>query len=97
MNTLPLKEIRSNGFKLTTARLARLFVILLVILTAGVSTYAQSSPPSRPILFVHGWCGSVYDWTPLPGTGRLSRRMDAVELTRDSGTDCESSRSRLEL
>ena len=34
---------------------------------------------------------------PRPGTGRLPRGMDAVELSRDSGTDCESSQSRLEL
>ena len=32
-----------------------------------------------------------------PGTGRPPRGMDAVELSRDSGTDCESSRSGLEL
>jgi transposase len=29
--------------------------------------------------------------TPRPGTGRPPHGMDAVELSRDSGTDCESS------
>ena len=28
---------------------------------------AQPSRPGRPILFVHGWCGSAYDWAPLYG------------------------------
>ena len=31
----------------------------------SVTASAQNSPPSRPILFVHGWCGSAYDWAPL--------------------------------
>jgi len=26
---------------------------------------AQPSPSSRPILFVHGWCGNANDWAPL--------------------------------
>jgi pimeloyl-ACP methyl ester carboxylesterase len=28
---------------------------------------AAQNPPSRPILFVHGWCGSPYDWAPFFG------------------------------
>jgi pimeloyl-ACP methyl ester carboxylesterase len=26
---------------------------------------AEPDPPSHPVLFVHGWCGSAYDWEPL--------------------------------
>src|SRR5580704_17717599 len=36
----------------------------LMLLLSGLSVCAQT-PPSRPILFVHGWCGSAYDWAPL--------------------------------
>jgi len=35
--------------------------IFLVFLGAAPA----QSPPSRPILFVHGWCGSAYEWTQL--------------------------------
>ena len=38
--------------------------IVALLLNAG-PLHAQDSPPSRPILFVHGWCGSAYDWAPL--------------------------------
>src|SRR5664280_3618215 len=34
---------------------------------------------------------------PRQGTGRPTRGMDAMELSRDSGADCESSRSRIAL
>jgi pimeloyl-ACP methyl ester carboxylesterase len=40
------------------------FVILVLFLGRG-PLYAEPDPPSRPILFVHGWCGSPYDWAPL--------------------------------
>jgi DNA-binding beta-propeller fold protein YncE len=40
------------------------FMILAFVLNQA-SIFAQPSPPSRPILFVHGWCGSPYDWQPL--------------------------------
>ena len=39
--------------------------ILLALIFNQASLYAQPDPPSRPILFVHGWCGNAYDWTPL--------------------------------
>ena len=40
------------------------FIILALFLGRG-PLYAQPDPPSRPILFVHGWCGSAYDWAPF--------------------------------
>jgi sugar lactone lactonase YvrE len=42
-----------------------LALIILAIFLGRGPLYAQPSPPSRPILFVHGWCGSPYDWAPL--------------------------------
>jgi pimeloyl-ACP methyl ester carboxylesterase len=43
-----------------------LFAIILSALMLNIgSVRAQSSPPSRPILFVHGWCGSAFDWASL--------------------------------
>jgi pimeloyl-ACP methyl ester carboxylesterase len=38
---------------------------LLALLPGAFSADAQTTAPSRPILFVHGWCGSASDWSPL--------------------------------
>src|ERR1700722_2548876 len=38
---------------------------LLALLPGAFPADAQTTAPSRPILFVHGWCGSAYDWAPL--------------------------------
>jgi hypothetical protein len=65
MNVLSLKQIRVNGFRPAVTRLAWLSVILLTILNTGISIYAQSSPPGRPILFVHGICDTSVSWAPL--------------------------------
>ncbi len=44
------------------------FVVILLALCVGLSVQgAAQTPPSRPILFVHGWCGSPYDWAPFFG------------------------------
>src|ERR1035441_8309140 len=40
-------------------------LIVLALFLNPVPLHAQPSPPSRPVLFVHGWCGSPYDWAPL--------------------------------
>jgi len=53
---------------------------------------AQPSPPSRPILFVHGWCGSAYDWASsfgsilntLPNTMYPDKSVYFVEYNNDS-------------
>jgi len=41
------------------------FLTLVATLLLSQALVAQPNPPSRPILFVHGWCGSPYDWAPL--------------------------------
>jgi pimeloyl-ACP methyl ester carboxylesterase len=53
------ENLRDAQVRLLAWRLV--FVILLCILPL----HAQNSPASRPILFVHGWCQSAYDWAPL--------------------------------
>jgi len=42
-----------------------LALIVLALFLNRVPLQAQPSPPSRPVLFVHGWCGSAYDWAPF--------------------------------
>jgi len=49
-------------------RFVCLLVLLSLAITARMPLLAQPSPPSRPILFVHGWCGSAYDWASLFGS-----------------------------
>jgi hypothetical protein len=62
-----LKQMRVSSFKQTVIRFAWFSVILSLILNVRIPIYAQTSPPSRPILFVHGICGSAMDFAPLLG------------------------------
>jgi len=39
-----------------------------VLFPGALPADAQTTAPSRPILFVHGWCGSAWDWAPLYST-----------------------------
>jgi hypothetical protein len=38
---------------------------LVALLVLSQMLVAMPNPPSRPFLFVHGWCGSANDWAPL--------------------------------
>lgn len=52
------------------ARFAFRLSVLLFAICACIALPMQAAaqnPPSRPILFVHGWCGSPYDWAPFFG------------------------------
>jgi triacylglycerol esterase/lipase EstA (alpha/beta hydrolase family) len=49
----------------TCARLSMGAALLLA--TASLSAAGAANPPSRPILFVHGFCGSDADFAPLLG------------------------------
>jgi pimeloyl-ACP methyl ester carboxylesterase len=49
----------------STNRFIGLALVILALLFGAVPLHAQPSPPSRPILFVHGWCGSAFDWAPF--------------------------------
>jgi len=50
----------------STNRFIGLALVILALLFGTAHTQAQPPvPTSRPILFVHGWCGSAYDWEPL--------------------------------
>ena len=40
-------------------------LLTILCILAFLSVASAQSPPSRPILFVHGWCGSPYDWATL--------------------------------
>lgn len=51
-----------SGF---SCRLLRSAAVLLFGIAAGAAIAGAASPPSRPILFVHGFCGSDQDFTPL--------------------------------
>ena len=57
--------LRSGGIQRAIKSLQLLAFMTLAFCANSVMAYAQISPPSRPILFVHGWCGSAYDWAPL--------------------------------
>ena len=46
-------------------RLQLLTLLIFSLSLNALPAIAQTLPPSRPILFVHGWCGSPYDWAPL--------------------------------
>jgi pimeloyl-ACP methyl ester carboxylesterase len=49
-------------------RLLCILTALLALLPGAFPADAQTTAPSRPILFVHGWCGSASDWAPLYAT-----------------------------
>ncbi len=38
---------------------------LLIYLFSGLYISVAQNPPSRPILFAHGFCSSAFDWEPL--------------------------------
>jgi hypothetical protein len=46
-------------------RLQLLTLLVFALFFIVLPAHAQTLPPSRPVLFVHGWCGSPYDWAPL--------------------------------
>jgi YVTN family beta-propeller protein len=59
---MPIQSPHRNGL---LQRLS-LFAIILPALMLNIGTArAQNSPPSRPILFVHGICANAYDAEPL--------------------------------
>ncbi len=58
---------RSGGTTSILKRLQLVAFILLAFCINSIPTHAQISPPSRPILFVHGFCGSATDFGPLLG------------------------------
>ncbi len=55
-----------------------LALLLLGLLAGPTVAQAQiaTNPPSRPILLVHGWCGSADDWVPLYGSTLLTLPAD---------------------
>ncbi len=83
-----LGNLRNSGFGACT----RLVASLVLLLAAACLCQAQT-PPSRPILFVHGFCGSPDDWAPfyssvvrdLPGT--LYPNSSVYVVLYDSLTD----------
>ena len=40
-------------------------LVILALLFGTAPMHAQPSPPSRPILFVPGWCGDAFQWAPF--------------------------------
>src|ERR1019366_3596955 len=61
-----MKELsRLDCLRMTLRIALRALLAALALLLSLAPARAQTSPPSRPILFVHGWCGSVYDWANL--------------------------------
>ena len=46
-------------------------LLLAALALAWPGCTVAQSPLSRPILFVHGWCGSGYDWSPFFETNAL--------------------------
>lgn len=65
MSVRSLKQIWVSSSKQAVIQLAWFTVLLSLMLSARVSVHAQSSPPSRPILFVHGFCGTAGSWAHL--------------------------------
>ena len=61
------RDQRSSTLARMTKHLQILAFVILALFLGVAPLYAQPSPPSRPILFVHGWCGSAWDWAPLLG------------------------------
>jgi hypothetical protein len=59
-----LRKMRHSGLSIRPVR-SCLLTVFSFLLFLGVAP--AQSPPSRPILFVHGWCGSPYDWATLFG------------------------------
>src|ERR1035438_35877 len=57
--------VRTWSLGETVRRLLCLAIALLALLPGAPRASAQTTAPSRPILFVHGWCGSASDWAPL--------------------------------
>lgn len=55
----------ARGLTVSSNRPLWLALMILALLLSVLPTHAQNFPPSRPILFVHGWCGSPSDWAPL--------------------------------
>jgi hypothetical protein len=62
----------------STNRFIGLALVILSLLFGTAPMHAQPSPPNRPILFVHGWCGSAYDWAPLLSSLKLNTALSAI-------------------
>src|ERR1017187_8279723 len=60
--------VRTSSLGETVRRLLCLAIAPLALLPGAVPADAQTIAPSRPILFVHGWCGSAWDWAPVYST-----------------------------
>jgi len=58
MRALVQKWTRTNRF-------IGLALVILALMFGILPMDAQPSPPSRPILFVHGWCDSAFGWASL--------------------------------
>ena len=60
-----LSRLNNSSLRLPVqlGRVRHLALLIIALLLNALPTYAQVSPPSWPILFVHGWCGSPYDWS----------------------------------
>ena len=56
------RKLRQPARSIRAVRYCFLSVFSFLIF---VGVAPAQNPPSRPILFVHGWCGSVYDWSNL--------------------------------
>jgi hypothetical protein len=57
-----IRKMRHSGHSIRAVRYC-LLTILGFLIFLGVAP--AQSPPSRPILFVHGWCGTAFDWASL--------------------------------
>jgi len=62
----------------STNRFIGLALVILALLFGTVPMHAQPSPANRPILFVHGWCGSAYDWATLLSSLNSNTALSAI-------------------
>ena len=58
--------VRMQGFRSHSSKCWRKWLLALVAMVVlSQVLVAQPDPPSRPVLFVHGYCGNALDWEPL--------------------------------
>ena len=58
-------SLTTRGQRAIFRQLNILTLLIFALFLNALPADAQVSPPSMPILFVHGWCGSPYDWAPF--------------------------------
>ena len=71
---------QSRGITGSAKRVEFLALLILLLVLSVLPALGQTSPPSRPILFVHGFCGDAGSWAHLVQALSVSVAKDHAAL-----------------